>query len=668
MFIWLPLLLFLFPFSPQTAHATSDEASAWRLSAGVHAYRGGLLTDAVAYLEPLARGDAVVADYGLYFLAETYVRMGRYDEALRTFEEIIKNYPDSIWQRPAHERAGDVSLVLGRYDDALGYYRTPLLQRGKGLPRIIYKVSLALERAGRRDEAGTFVKELFVAFPQTLYGEIVEKSGEMDGRLMSRPLTPDELQTRGRRLYGARRYEEVIGEITPFLEVNEEEGVRYPHLTLLLARAFYGKGDYETALSLFLGLFAEGSRGGATELMEKALYGAVRCYLRLGDVAEARGAIETFLDLYPESDTTPVLLMRLADLDEGEGDPDGGLPHLEEVLERYPDTAHAERAAWRLSWRFYRRGDLERSIGYLALLENYKSSRERALYWRAKAAQRLGRNDEASTSLNQLAGGSINYYAYRARDILHGSMGLDGRAKTLTKGEIEEGQSPEGESNTAFDRVRLLLAVGLEELALLELKRADPWKSPREASILYGAAGELAKSISLAAGQVENVYSALARLLLPLGYAETVDISASEYGVDPLLIYAVIMQESGFDPESFSRAGAMGLMQIMPATGEYIADGMGELNGLNRHNLFHPETNIHFGAWYLRRLLERFDGSVPYALAAYNAGPGRVSSWLEGRQGGDMDEFIEDIPFRETRNYVKKVLGYYDAYRRLYGE
>ncbi len=88
---------------------------------------------------------------------------------------------------------------------------------------------------------------------------------------------------------------------------------------------------------------------------------------------------------------------------------------------------------------------------------------------------------------------------------------------------------------------------------------------------------------------------------------------------------------------------------------------------VNRFNLFHPETNIYFGAWYLRWLLKLFDGRVTYALAAYNAGPGVVKRWIKRAEGREMEEFIEDIPYRETRNYVKKVLAYYEAYRRLYG-
>jgi soluble lytic murein transglycosylase len=673
------LLLFsLLAALPQatTCSAADSAATPWRLSAGVHAYRSGHFRDAASYLEQVNKEDSLLKDHGLYFLGESYVSMGRYEKALRIFETIMKNHPESLWWFPAHERAGDLSLVMERYEEAIRYYRIPLLNGGRGLPRIIYKVSLALDGAGRVSEARTFQRELMIAFPQTLFGEIVEKNGDMETLLSANPLTSDELQKRGNRLNRAGRYGEVIGEVTTFLNNKyrdssesdiKENDIKYHKLTILLAKAYYGKKDYKTALSLFLGLFAEGSRGGETELMEKALYGAVRCYLRLGDIAAARRTMETFLDLYPESDNAPVLLMRLAGLDEKEGEPDGGISYLEEVLESYPDTAYAERAAWMLSWRFYRRGRLEMSIGYLALLENYASSRERALYWRARAAEQIGRSEEADSILQRLARGGIGYYAYRADDILQREEGLNGRVTIPSADDGEAEGLAEWGGDTRFERVRLLLSVGLKELAIMELKRADPWRSPREASILYGAAGELAKSSSLASGQVEDVYGTLARLALPLGYEEMVGRAASEYGVDPLLINAVIMQESRFDPDSFSRVGAMGLMQIMAETGNDISKGIGERYGLNRLNLFHPETNIYFGAWYLRWLLRLFDGRVTYALAAYNAGPGVVRRWIEREEERGMEEFIEDIPYRETRNYVKKVLAYYEAYRRLYG-
>ncbi len=663
------ILLFfsLLAVLPQATTCSADStATPWRLSAGVHAYRNGHFSDAATYLALINNEESLLKDHGLYFFGESYVSMGRYEKALQIFETIVKNHPESLWWLPAHERAGDLSLVMKQYEEATRYYRTPLLNGGRGLPRIIYKASLALDGAGRVSEARTFQRELMIAFPQTLFGEIVEKNGDMETLLSANPFTPDELQKRGNRLNRAGRYDEVIGAVSSFLEkhLDSSEGEdKHQKLTILLARAYYGKKDFKTALSLFLGLFAEGSRSGETELMEKALYGVIRCYLRLGNATAARRTMETFLYLYPESGNAPVLLMRLAGLDEKEGDNDGGIPRLEELLESYPDTAYAERAAWMLSWRFYRRGRLDKSIGYLALLEKYASSRERALYWRARGLERIGRSEEADTIFLRLARGGIGYYAYRADDILQREEGLNGRA---TISSADDGEAEWG-GDTRFERVRLLLSVGLKELAILELRRADPWKSPREASILYGAAGELSKSSSLASGQVEDIYGALARLAFPLGYAETVSSAASEYGIDPLLINAVIMQESRFNPESFSRVGAMGLMQIMAETGDDIAAGIGALNGLNRLNLFHPETNIYFGVWYLRWLLRLFDGRVTYALAAYNAGPGVVQRWVDREEGREMEEFIEEIPYRETRNYVKKVLAYYEAYRRLYG-
>ncbi|MFQ5329876.1 MAG: transglycosylase SLT domain-containing protein [Thermodesulfobacteriota bacterium] len=659
------LLLYLLLLLCRTATCSADSAAApWRLSAGIHAYRSGLFSDTISYLEPINRKGALLNDHALYFLGESYGAMGRYEEELHTFDTIIKGHPDSLWWLAAYERAGDLNMTMERYEDAVRYYRVPLLKRGRGLPRIIYKVALALDGAGRVGEAETFLRELITAFPHTLFGEIVERSGQMERLLSVDPLTADEILERGYRLNRAGRYDDVIGEVASLLdgygdggEIEAAQKEKRSSLTTLLAQAYYGKRDYERALSLFLRLFADGSRDGATELMEKALYGALRCHLRLGETTEARVTIETFLDLYPDSGNAPVLLMRLASLDEKEGESDGGREHLEELLESYPDTAYAERAAWLLSWRFYRRGEIERSIGYLALLENYPSSMKRALYW----------SEEANSILHRLASGGIGYYAYRADDILQREEGLNGRIMILSAEDGGAEGVAEWSGDPRFERVRLLLSVGLKELARMELKRADPWKSPREASILYGAAGDLSKSSSLAAGQVDDVYSVLARLALPIGYAETVGSAASEYRIDPLLISAVIMQESRYNPESFSRVGAMGLMQIMAETGDDIAAGIGEHNGLNRLNLFHPKTNIYFGAWYLRWLLKLFDGRVAYALAAYNAGPGVVHRWVKREEGREMEEFIEDIPYRETRNYVKKVLAYYEAYRRLYG-
>jgi len=136
--------------------------------------------------------------------------------------------------------------------------------------------------------------------------------------------------------------------------------------------------------------------------------------------------------------------------------------------------------------------------------------------------------------------------------------------------------------------------------------------------------------------------------------------------VDPFLAAAIIREESQYEIRALSRAGAVGLMQVMPAT----AQSMAKKNGggdIGRDDLFDYETNIRFGVKYLDHLIEQFAGNITQVVASYNAGPQAVSSWMAKYAGKDQDEFVEMIPYQETRQYVKRVLRSYREYLRLAG-
>ena len=163
-----------------------------------------------------------------------------------------------------------------------------------------------------------------------------------------------------------------------------------------------------------------------------------------------------------------------------------------------------------------------------------------------------------------------------------------------------------------------------------------------------------------------------ARLLWPMENPELIRQAAQSNGLDPSFVAAVIHQESRFQHDARSSAGARGLMQIMPGTGREIARRLGErtLERAIRRNptvLYDPEVNLRFGTYFMARLIAQYDGRKELALAGYNAGPHRVDKWLKHYPRADMDEFVESIPFRETRIYVKNIMLGHFFYSHLYG-
>ena len=157
----------------------------------------------------------------------------------------------------------------------------------------------------------------------------------------------------------------------------------------------------------------------------------------------------------------------------------------------------------------------------------------------------------------------------------------------------------------------------------------------------------------------------LRQVIFPMAYWTSIRREATARGLDPYLMAALIAQESTFDPKARSVANAWGLMQIVPATGRRVAQQLG-IRRLQTSQLTDPEINIRIGMQYFSRLTRQF-GGTHYALASYNAGESRVVRWKAERPNIDEDEFIDDIPFPETQNYVKRILGTAEDYRYLYG-
>jgi soluble lytic murein transglycosylase len=241
---------------------------------------------------------------------------------------------------------------------------------------------------------------------------------------------------------------------------------------------------------------------------------------------------------------------------------------------------------------------------------------------------------------------------------------------------------PTPETRRRIERSHLLARAGLYDLAELELRHegrtnAQSHVLALEAARLAVRRGAPEQGIryikSLYPGYVNlplsTVTLPLLKLAYPLPYKDELLTHAFKNEVDPYLVAGLIRQESEFAATAVSRSNAHGLMQIMPATGKELARRL-SLPGFSRQKLFEPQTNVQMGTYYFKRLLDSLGGSMAQALASYNAGKGRVTEWLGRREGlaeGDPAEFIETIPFDETRNYVQAVIRNAGMYRRIYG-
>lgn len=158
----------------------------------------------------------------------------------------------------------------------------------------------------------------------------------------------------------------------------------------------------------------------------------------------------------------------------------------------------------------------------------------------------------------------------------------------------------------------------------------------------------------------------IGRLIYPIAHADAIKQYAGQYGQDPLLIAAIIRVESNYREDAVSRKGAVGIMQIMPDTAEWILrqENFGDLTAKDAGT--RAEAGIRIGTWYVAELNRQFGGNLPVVVAAYNAGPNRVKQWLNDGIWDGKEQTAQNIPYGETRHYVQRVLYYYKKYTAIY--
>jgi soluble lytic murein transglycosylase len=325
-----------------------------------------------------------------------------------------------------------------------------------------------------------------------------------------------------------------------------------------------------------------------------------------------------------------------------------------DVLNKYP--SEKESAMWGIGWTHYISGEYKKAADAFAQL--YASySDPKYLYWQARSIEAGG--DNASPQYESLMRMDCNFYTVLSF----------ARAKKNFNGAIPTSEThPDVPSinSQRIERVEALLSLNMSKEAVLELILATE-KKDAVSEMTYMISklqelGEYHRAIGLASRlpYVETLH----RFWYPLAYWNIVERSSKEHNIDPLLTLSLIREESRYDPEARSLAGARGLMQLLPETA-YTLDKKLKIGIHEPSQLYDVRNNIHLGTYYLQSLLSEFNSSLPHVIAAYNAGESAVRKWVQRGKYTSADEFIEDIPYDETRNYVKRVITSYFQYKKF---
>ncbi|MEC4684385.1 MAG: lytic transglycosylase domain-containing protein [Nitrospirota bacterium] len=518
-------------------------------------------------------------------------------------------------------------------------------------PEARYLYARTLERAGMEGEAGVILKSLYVKADR-YYTELKDE------------VSPDDLST-----------EEIIlmsKNLRRFLRLKESE-------TLLLTRLNKLAGSDRKPLytSLADTYFRMKNYSLAALYYQKAdnVQKAAISYYRAGDY----DLFEKMLDLARDKKTkeTCTLFLLKGIQKRRDMEFDEALQIFRMAYRSYPCE---KEALWHIAWTEYLMGDfLSASYNFRDLYSQHRNPGY--LYWQARSLESLGQNakglyssiegDSFYAFLGRMRSGGISLTSGRVelRNSLKKEVtSFDAGTDSLSRAKTPESVNFPDNLSLTFKRAGFLNSVGLQDYAIKEIYSYKPEGDYDRLKICRYLQSLEAFNESFRCASKLKRYPGTSVLLYPAVYSDIVDRISADYNIDPLVIFSVMREESRFNRKAISRSGALGLMQLMPFTAQRMAKSLGYGTGvLSDNEIMRPDLNITLGSYYLGQLISEF-GSVPMAVAAYNAGESAVRRWLEANQYNELDEFIEDIPYKETRLYVKKVLRSYFKYLDIYGQ
>ena len=638
--------------------------------------------DYVKAIDPLNRAKLHAGDlseYVNYYLGTAYMQAGRSAECIATLSSFARDFPDSILLRDAHVVYANALMQEGRPQDA-----ATLLEGDRQPARVDVEWNLgrAYEAAGNLPKAASIFRNIYLTMPLTGEAELANSElKKLAGSTSVQPANVDERKTRADLLLKGRRYADAAEEYKDLLEQVSPDDRAGTQLSL--ATALLKSGHGKDAKKILDSLAPSSADTNAQKL-----------YL-LGEVARGSDNDDEFLkdldQLRQQAPTSPWLeqgLLSAGNVFLLRKDYDRAIDAYRELQQRFPNAGRAPYAHWKAAWLTLRQGrkaeaekEFEEQIGL------YPSSNEvpAALYWRARLAEEDGETAKARAFYQKLSDRFRNYYyadlARKQLKVLK-STGepisyalLDKVAPIDAKADIVADDPPS--DNLRVQKAELLGNGGLVDLAARELQAASneekgDWVAPETARLfqeneLYNRGIEIMKRAvpNYFAMDIPALPRSYWEALFPRPYWADLKRYSTQNELDPFLVASLIRQESEFNAGAVSHKNAVGLMQLLPGTGKKVAKEE-KLRHFSANQLFTPGVNLQLGTRYFRTMVDKF-GSFEYALAAYNAGSDRVEDWLSAGNYRDPQEFVESIPFTETREYVQAILRNASVYRQLYG-
>jgi soluble lytic murein transglycosylase len=651
---------------------TGDAAAAAYLALG-HAYlldkRYG---DAQTNLMEARKAGGELGDYADFLAAEANHDVGNNQSAEALLHGFSDRYPDSIFNAGAPELEANVLLELG---NASGAQRVLTGAPGSS-SRTGYQLAqgVVAEALGRKEEAAQDFKKLLLAHPMS--NEATTARAKLTSLGAEASLTVAELRSLADAYYNAGHSQEAAEQ---YRALAQKSG-----LDLATRNGFaVAEAACELKLKRLTTAQAEALADTHDESGARRLYLLMELARNKNDLDEQQRIVARLEGEFPHSPWLAEALFSSGNMYMLRRDYAQAVKYYSQLASQFPSGKNAAAAHWRAGWLSYRQGLYAESARMFdEQIRLYPTATETvsALYWRGRLYESLDQKPAIAAANYRTIVRAYQhfFYAQMARQ----RLAALGDASPAVVPQLDQFQAPPvpalDESFPAesphLAKARLLANAGLNEYVAQEIQ-ADPdsslWSSLAEAQI-YASYGEPYRAIRAlkralpyaATASIKSIPLSYWRILFPESWWEIIRTESAKNGLDPYLVASLIRQESEFDPTVVSYANAYGLMQLLPSVGKSMAREEG-IAHFDTYQLLDPATNIRLGTRYLRQMMDKFGGVQEYALAAYNAGDSRVVDWQAAGPYHGMDEFVESIPFTQTREYVEGILRNEETYRAI---
>ena len=669
----LTLVLGAFPVSifGQTSDGNEIFAKAYGL------YTKGKTSDAKELFEKITDPKFRLADYSQYYLALINYDLANREQARQILTQLKQRFPQSIWIPGATLLQAKIDIAEKNYGSAEEILRQ--LRADKSAKREIADEALYLqaqirEAQGDPIRAHALYNTVRDSAPNSRWAAAARKA-QISLRQTFPDLftfqTIDELAAEADRLARERQTIEAETLYNKLLNNASDAATRLTYLTKLanLFLSTRSRNDAIPTLELIAQDFPESAEAA------KALYQIGQIYWNRHENAQALEYFQLILEKYPTSEYVDRARFAAADIHEYFGRRPEAIQLYSDIIKLSPVGQIRDDAAWRLAWLYYRNGDLPSASEAFSTLSKQSGNGPfgtAALYWQARISEKSGENDKARQTYRQItASAPESYYQSLSWRALQRLGDASEEPKWVVASSPQEADDPPIAPELVFhlSRARALGSLSLQHLAITELDELNRAATPsnRMRAFLmreYFKTGGYARSLQLA-NQLPSSRRDREPYRYPLAFWQLIQQKAQQRGLDPYLVLALIRQESLFDARARSPAAALGLMQLLQPTAARVAKQIG-IAVPTPDMLFDPDVNLTLGTQYLKDLLARYSNNRQKAIAAYNAGESAVDRWEKEISTDDIEEFVERIPYVETRGYVKLVLRNQQIYKSLY--